>query len=97
MQLLGPKATVLSWVCFYVSSSWGAAFQTGFLCVTLNVLGLALYIRLASNSQKSPCLSSDGIKGMHHHIWLSVESHFTQPPPQTGCLCVTLAVREHTL
>lgn len=36
-------------------------FETGFLCVVLAVLELALYIRLASNSEILPA----GIKGKH--------------------------------
>ena len=31
-------------------------FKTGFLCVALRVLELVLYIRQASNSQRSACL-----------------------------------------
>jgi hypothetical protein len=44
-------------------------FETGFLCVALIVLELALQTRLASNSQNFACLCipSTGIKGMYHH------------------------------
>ena len=44
-------------------------FITEFLCVALAVLELSLQSRLTLNSQKSSCLclTSAGIKGMHHH------------------------------
>ena len=44
--------------------------ETGFLCVSLAVLQLAVYISLAWNSQRSClplCLRSTGIKGMRNH------------------------------
>jgi len=43
--------------------------ETESLFVTLDILELTLYTRLAPNSQRSACLclSSDRIKGMHHH------------------------------
>ena len=44
-------------------------FETGFLCVALAVLELALLIRLALNLKRSSsyCLASAGLKGVCHH------------------------------
>ena len=44
-------------------------FETGFLCISMAFLELALLNRLALNSQKSfcLCLQSAGIKGVCHH------------------------------
>lgn len=45
-------------------------FKSGFLYVTLAILELTLYVRLASNSQKSSCLClpSAGIKVVQRHL-----------------------------
>lgn len=47
----------------------GFAEKTGFLCVALAAMELALSLRLASNSQEISCfrLPDAEIKGMHHH------------------------------
>lgn len=50
--------SILCFFCFLFSFFF---FETGFLCVVLAVLELALYIRLASNSEILPA----GIKGKH--------------------------------
>jgi hypothetical protein len=43
-------------------------FETGFLCVALAVLKLALKTSLALNPEiLLPLLTSAGIKGVHHH------------------------------
>lgn len=44
-------------------------FKTGFLCVTLTILKLALYTKPASNTYSSTCLCrpNAGTEGMHHH------------------------------
>jgi hypothetical protein len=46
-------------------------FETGLLCVVLDVLKLTEYIRLVLNSQRVTCLCfpSTGIKEMCHHCW----------------------------
>ena len=51
-------------------------FKTGFLCVTLAILELALQTRLALKLQRSTslCLSSARIKGVHHHHPCTVKS-----------------------
>ena len=49
-------------ICYCYVSCQFMFFETGFLCVALAVLELALQTRLASNSA-CICLPSDGIKG----------------------------------
>jgi hypothetical protein len=46
-------------------------FEAGSHYVALVGLGLDMWTRLASNSQRSSsfCTLSAGIKGMHHHAW----------------------------
>jgi hypothetical protein len=60
----------LGLVCFFVGGVPPTPTPgTGFLCIALAVLKLALQIRLASNSQRSTCLClpSAGTKGVQHH------------------------------
>jgi len=55
---------------------WGGmglvCFEVRSLPIALSVLELTRQIRLASNSQRSSCLSllRPEVKGLCHHIWL---------------------------
>ena len=66
---------------YLCSEDFGRQFETGFLCVTLTVLELALQTMLAMNSQRATCLclQSAGITGTHqhcHHLgFLRSDSH----------------------
>ena len=57
--------------CFVFCFRFGLIFWDRFLYIALTVLKLALWIRLASNLQRSTCLCllSAGIKSVHHHAW----------------------------
>ena len=72
---------------FYSFIFW--LFETGFLCVALAVLELALQTRLSSDSQRSSCLcfSSAGINGVCHHD-LAYFIRFSISYGDSICTCV---------
>ena len=54
----------------FIIPLWFLFLETWFFCIVLTVQELALWTRLALNSQRSAwlCLPSAGIKGMCHHF-----------------------------